>query len=153
MSTSHRLIRLTRTVVVALAAQFLLGIWVNLFGSFPRTRDLVVALAYGGDPVLTAHYALAAILVALGSAILVGSMHPTASRALRWMALGGLLSILWASASGIAFVESGFADNLESFSMAVAFIAATTFYGVAQAVMGPEALSGRPQDAPGGSAR
>lgn len=124
-----------RAIVLLLTAQFLLGIWVNLFGTFPRTTSVLSAITYGGDPVLTAHYGLAVVLLLLAIGITVVSFRGTEPPTLRWFALGGLLSIAWAYESGIQFILSGFADNLSSFSMALGFILAMTFYGLAQALV------------------
>lgn len=159
MPSNRRLVTLLRGIVVVLSAQFLLGIWVNLFGAFPPTHDVATAVLYGGDPVLTAHYALAVLLVALAIAVVLVSFREEGRTYLPWLAVAGLLSILWASASGIQFVLSGFSDNVDSFSMAAAFIAATSFYGVAQALVlpgsppaAPSSGEGRQSRTPGGPA-
>jgi len=124
---------LLRLIVLLLSAQFVLGIWVNLYGRFPRTDDVVTAVQYGGDPVLTAHYALAVAAVVLAAVIVAVAFRSDSRRSLRWMTVGGLLSVLWASAAGLQFVLSGFSNGDASFSMALAFIVAMIFYGVAQA--------------------
>ncbi len=128
----RRFSRTLRLLVILLSAQFLLGMWVNLFGTFPTTKSVGAALRYGGDPVLTAHYGLA-VLIALLAVVAVVVVPRPASGVLWGMVMGGLVSIGWATLSGIELVLSGFSNDLASFSMAVAFIAATTFYGLAQA--------------------
>jgi len=137
LPATHRVVLLLRVVVVLLSAQFLLGIWVNLFGRFPATRTLGSAVLYGGDPVLTTHYLAAVALLIVGMAIVVAAFRHGVRESLRWLVVAGFLSIVWACASGLQFVLSGFSDNVDSFSMAVAFIAATSFYGVAQALVLP----------------
>jgi len=128
---------LLRLIVVLLSAQFVLGIWVNLFGRFPTTDSVANAVEYGGDPVLTAHYAVAVLVVIL-AAILVALAFRTDTRgSLRWMTIGGLFSVLWATAAGLQFILSGFSSSDASFNMALAFIVAMTFYGVAQALVLP----------------
>ena len=139
------MVHLLRWVVVLVAVQFLLGIWVNLFGSFPSTSDVVTALSFTGDPVLTAHYVLAVVLLLLSIVIVLVAFRSREAPAIRWCAVGGFLSILWAYESGIQFILSGFSNNVDSFLMAVGFIASTVFYGVAQVaalVGGPRSTDG-----------
>ncbi len=154
MSTRTRgLVTLLRAIVILLSIEFVLGIWVNLFGSFPSTARLGTALAYTGDPVLTGHYVLAVLLVVLGVVIVLVAFRTGARGSLRWMVVLGLLSILWATAAGVGFVLSGFASNADSFSMAVAFIVAASFYGIAQALVLPPSPPPRsPPEEEGGSA-
>jgi len=135
MGDDRSTVLLLRLVVVLLAVQFILGIWVNLFGTFPSTRGLGAAVRYSGDPVLTGHYVLAVVLVALAVVLMVVAFRRESSLGLRGMVVAGAGSIVWAVASGLQFVLSGFSNNVASFSMAVAFIAATSFYGVAQALV------------------
>jgi hypothetical protein len=134
MSASRRVTVLLRLTVSLLALQFLLGIWVNLFGTFPATNSVLTAISYTGDPVLTAHYATAFILLLLAIILTVVSFRTGEPRRIGWLAVGGLLFILLAYESGIEFILSGFSNNTASFSMAVGFIGATAVYGVAQAV-------------------
>ena len=135
MPPSRILVGLLRGMVVVLSAQFLLGIYVNLFGAPSASQGLVGAAIGSDGPVLAAHVALAVVLLLLGGVLSVLSFGRDVPRALQGLLLGGLLSIVAASLSGAAFVLSGFGDDTLSFSMATAFIAATSFYGVAQAVL------------------
>ena len=139
MTKANRVTWLLRAIVVLLSLQFVLGIWVNLFGSFPSTDSVSTAVMYGGDPVLTGHYLLAVVLLLLAVVVVYASIRPEIPRRLRWYTLGGLLSIVWAWAAGVEFILSGFSSNEASFSMALAFIVAMTFYGLAQAAVLPRA--------------
>ena len=143
-SAARRLVILLRAIVVLLSLQFVLGMWVNLFGPLPSTDNLGVALSYTGDLALTVHVALAVLLVFLGLVIVVVAFGGGTRASLRWAVLLGFLSILWASAAGVEFELSGFASSEDSFSMALAFIVATSFYGVAQALMLPAPPAERP---------
>jgi len=134
MPASRRVIVLLRVTVSLLALQFLLGIWVNLFGSFPRTSDVATALSYSGDPVLTAHYALAVLLLLLAVLLAYVSFAPGEPRRLRGLTIAGLLSVLLALEAGVQFILSGFGNADWSFVMAFGFIASTAFYGVAQLI-------------------
>ena len=139
MDETERIAWLLRVLVLLISIQFLLGIWVNLYGSFPSTSDVRTAVTYGGDPVLTSHYVLAVILLVLAVVLLYRAFRPGIPGGLRWLALGGLLSIVWGAFAGLEFILSGFSNSDDSFSMAFAFIVAMTFYGLAQAAMLPRA--------------
>ena len=147
----RRIVMLLRVIVILLSLQFLLGMWVNLFGAFPPTDSLGTAVGSTGDPVLTGHYVLAVVLLALGVVLVAVASRSGARRLLVGMLSLGLLSLLGASAAGMEFVLSGFSSNIDSFSMALAFIAATSCYGVAQALAvprGPEASFRSPGEDP-----
>jgi hypothetical protein len=133
-----------RGIVVLLSAQFLLGIWVDLYGSFPSTTNLGRAMMYTGDPALSVHMVLAVLLVILAFVLAVGSFSAGAPARLRWVALGGLLAVLWAYESGLQFVLSGFGNNLDSFSMAAAFVVAMVLYGIAQGLVATSSPAPRP---------
>jgi hypothetical protein len=126
-----------RAIVSLLSVQFLLGIWVNLFGSVPSTTSVVKALEYTGDPELTAHMLLAVVVVVLGFVIAVASFGREPIPRLRSMTVGGLVSVLWSYEWGFQFILSGYSSGTDSFWMAVGFIAAMAFYGVAQTAVGP----------------
>ena len=137
MSESSSLTVRLRILVSLLGAQFLLGIWVNLFGTFPSTDSVGTALMYGGDPVLSAHYVVAVAILVLALFLVVRTIRVRTPPSVRWLMLAGFLSVVWACVSGAEFIVSGFTNNGASFSMAVAFIVAVSFYGVAQvAVIG-----------------
>jgi len=139
MDETPRVAWLLRAIVILVSLQFLLGIWVNLFGTFPSTNNVQTAVMYGGDPVLSLHYVLAIILVVLAAVVTYRAFRPGVPMSVRWLVLGGLLSVFWAVAAGVELILSGFSNNGDSFSMAFAFIVAMTFYGLAQAALLPRA--------------
>ena len=116
-------------LLMLLAVQFVLGMGVNLFGVFPNTSDVLRVLEASGDPTLTAHMAVAFLLLALGILVAVLAFRRPLPRRLSWAALSGALAIFWAFESGIEFVLSGFTNNIASFSMALGFLASVTIYG------------------------
>ncbi|HTW56045.1 MAG TPA: hypothetical protein VMG36_06370 [Thermoplasmata archaeon] len=125
-----------RGITMLLALQFLLGIWVNLFGTFPRTTSLATALTYTGDPALTAHMLLAVVIVVVGFVVAVVAFLGSApDPRLRWILAGGLISTLFAYEWGVRLILADFASNTDSFWMAVGFIAAVAFYGIAQTMV------------------
>jgi heme A synthase len=108
--------------------QFFLGMWLNLFGNFPKgSGSLGTAATFTADPVLIAHIVLGVVLV-IGAVALLGFSWSDSLRATRWFALVGLLGILFASATGSGFVDSGYSDNVDAFLMAVGFGVALTAY-------------------------
>jgi hypothetical protein len=158
MSESSSLTLRLRVLVSLLGVQFLLGIWVNLFGTFPSTDSVGTALMYGGDPVLSAHYVLAVVILLLALVLVVHTIRLRTPRHLRWLILAGFLSVVWASLAGVEFILSGFSNAVASFSMAFAFIVAVSLYGVAQvAVLGmeraPPPTGGQPMGVPPSTAR
>lgn len=133
---AFRFDRWVRVLTMLLGLQFLLGIWVTLFGTFPVTSNLQKALSYSGDPVLTVHMVLAIVLVLLAFVVTVYAFGQNApDPRLRWVSLGGLLSILFAYEWGVQLLLADYANNTDSFWMAVGFIAAVAFFGVAQTMV------------------
>ncbi len=116
-------------MLMLLAVQFLLGMDVNLFGAFPETSDVLQVLESSTDPALTVHMAVAFILLALAIAVAVLAFRRPLPWKVSWIAVGGVLGVLWAFESGIEFVLSGFSNNAASFSMAAGFLAAVVIYG------------------------
>jgi len=131
-----------RLLVGLLSVQFLLGVWVSLYGTFPATSNVVRAALYRGDPVLSVHFALAILLVVLGFVVTLLSFRADAPAQLRWFTLGGFLATLAAYEAGVELVVSGFSSALEIFVMAAAFLAAMGFYGVAQLLAAGGSLRG-----------
>lgn len=137
-----------RGLTMLLAVQFLLGIWVNLFGTFPVTSSLRTALTYTGDPALTAHMLLAVVIVLVGFVIAIFAFgRDSPDPRLRWAVTGGLLSTLFAYEWGVQLILADYANNTDSFLMAVGFIAAVAFYGVAQTMVAAAGTGGRPRSA------
>lgn len=116
-------------MITLLGIQFLLGMFVNLFGTFPNTSEVLPALEFTVDLPLTAHMAVAFLLQASAITVAVLAFRRPLTRPTAYLALGGVAAIFWAFESGIEFVLSGFTNNAASFSMAVAFFAAVTIYG------------------------
>ncbi len=111
-----------------IAVQFFLGMWLNLFGIFPGgSAGLGATLTYTADPVLVAHIVLGVILV-VGALSLLGLAWWDPLRATRWFAVGGLLGLIFAAATGSGFVYSPYSNDADSFLMAVGFAIALTAY-------------------------
>jgi heme A synthase len=123
-----RLDQLFNVILGLIGIQFFLGMWLNLFGSFPSgSGGLATAFTFSADPILIAHVTLAAILI-LVALVLLGLSWLDRLRSLRWFGLGGFLGLVFASATGSGFVYSGYSSGVESFLMAVGFAVALTAY-------------------------
>jgi hypothetical protein len=123
-----RLDRAINGLLIVVGIQFLLGMWLNLFGSFPTGAGNVgTALTDAADPVLIAHIVFGILLIAGGVAIVLLAWMD-ALRTIRWYALAGLASNLVAALAGSEFVYSGYSSNAASFLMAAGFAAAVTAY-------------------------
>jgi uncharacterized membrane protein len=132
MPASRRLLVLLRLTSLLLGVQLILGVYVALAGREPSTSNLMTALSYTGDPALTAHYAIAAILILLGLVVLVVAFRKGEPRSAAVLALVGFVFVLLASEAGLQFLASGFSSNAWSLTMAVGFVLAIAFYGLAQ---------------------
>lgn len=130
---SARAVRgLTRGLLLLLVLQYLLGEWVNLYGSFPAgAPSLGSALVDGSDPALVVHLVVA--LALLFGALLAAAFGWASGLPRLRLATGlGFLGVLLAAAGGILFVYSGYANEGDSFLMAVAFLLAFSAYATAQ---------------------
>lgn len=122
--------RAALVVLLVLALQFVLGIWVNLFVSFPRTNEVERVLTSSTDPILLAHMAVAFTLLALGILVAALAVRSPLPYGLAALGAAGAGTIFWAFESGIEFIVSGFTNGLASFSMALGFAAALSVYGL-----------------------
>lgn len=124
----RRLARSVNGLLIALALEFFLGIWLNLFGAFSTGYpSLADSASNPTGLVLVAHTVLAILLLVGGIAILIAGFRQTLPT-VRWLALVGLVGTILAGLAGSAFVQSGFADPYASFAMAVGFAVALTGY-------------------------
>lgn len=113
---------LARGLLLLLALQYLLGEWVNLFGSFPGgPPSLGSALVDGSDPALALHL-LVALALLFGALLAFAFGWASQVRRLRLATGLGFLGVLLAAAGGAWFVYSGYANDGASFLMAGAFL-------------------------------
>ncbi|MCI4345849.1 MAG: hypothetical protein L3K07_03755 [Thermoplasmata archaeon] len=134
-------------VLGLLGLQYLLGSWVNLFGSFPTgPASLGNALVDVNDAPLVAHILLAVALLFLGLVALAYSWS-LPPRRLRLQTTGGFLSLLLASVGGLGFVYSSYSSASFSYLMAGAFLVAAALYGAALSIVGgPRSEESRGQE-------
>ncbi|MHB8566140.1 MAG: hypothetical protein ACYC7D_10935 [Nitrososphaerales archaeon] len=133
------LVRLTLSITLAvLFLQFLMGMWLNLFASFPTSASLssgmmgmistsMSSMMSGGMSLLMLHMLSGYLLGILALIVLAVSIY---SKKTMFVALSilGLGSIALAGISGLSFMFSGFQDNLVSYLMSLGFISAFMIY-------------------------
>lgn len=120
-------------LLTGLAAQFALGIYANLYVSFPAQSTSRGGMAAMGamttvmDHVgLAAHLVLGFLLVAGGIAAVVFAAQARLSAAL-WLAGIGLAGLVGAGVAGLIFVL-GNQSNAASFVMAIGFLVSFSCY-------------------------
>jgi hypothetical protein len=116
--------------IVLLFLQFLLGMWANLFASFPGPLPLlnpIDQIFTQGPALLALHVVIGVLLGIVSIAGLVSSIY-TRDRRLILLEVGALASIVFAGESGIEFVLSDYQDDFYSFSMAAGFILVFLLY-------------------------
>jgi heme A synthase len=134
-----RLVRSLNGILGLIGLEFLIGMWLNLFGTFPASNPTLAAAATDtSSPLLIAHVVIGAFL-GLGALVILILSFRDPYRTLRWFALGGLIGVAIAGFAGSAYVGSGYVNNDASYVMAVGFaIALASYYE------GLVALRGRP---------
>ncbi len=126
-------------MLLALLLQFLLGMWLNLFATFPQLTgngfggmmgSMMSFMFSGGMAVVMIHMMLGFVIVTLAVVLLAASAAVNSERKARTvlLAAAGLSSIIFAGILGLAFMFSGFQNNVYSYLMAVGFILAFMAY-------------------------
>lgn len=121
-----------RGITVLLLLQLILGVWINLYGTFPATSNVATAVKYLHDPEFSVHVALAVLLVLIAFVVALYAFRSDAPPRLRWYTLGGFLALLVGYEAGVELIMSGFSSNLYSGLMALAWLVAIAFYGLGQ---------------------
>jgi heme A synthase len=124
----RRLDRALNGILLVVAIQFFLGMWLTLFGSFPSSNPtLQAATSDSGDPALVAHIVFGAILF-LGGVVVLFLAQRDPWRPIRIFAVLAVVATVVTGIFGLDFVYSGYTNNVASFSMAVGFAAILTVY-------------------------
>jgi hypothetical protein len=113
-------------LLVALVVQYVVGMYVNLFISFPDTtvQGQLWEFAWS-QPALAAHIILA-IPILLGAIVQCVRAARSHNRTWIWSSFIGLLAVAAAGASGASFIPSQ--TDIYSYSMAIAFLIAFIAY-------------------------
>jgi hypothetical protein len=114
-------------LLIALVVQYALGMYVNLFISFPDTtanEGQLWEFAWA-QPALATHIVLA-MLILLGAIVQCIRASRSHNGTWIWSSLIGLLAVLAAGASGASFIPSQ--TDLYSYSMSIAFLIALVAY-------------------------
>ena len=121
------------TILGFLILQFILGMTLNLFVTFPTipagSSEQVYFNAIFTTPFLLEHF-IVGIGLLLGSIWIFIAAIYSKLRNLLILAALGFISILTAYISGFEFLLSGFQNNFFSFAMSIAFIIALFSYFV-----------------------
>ena len=139
--------------LMLLLAQFLLGMWLNLFVSFPTSLfsqpgigsmmgTMMGFMVTGGMPILMVHMMLGFALLVVSILVLAFAMGSSAP-GLVLISVLGLVSVLAAGLGGLGFMFSGFQNDLFSYLMAIGFISAFTTYFVALSFPGLEQIEAK----------
>ncbi len=121
-----------RVVTLLGVAQLALGVWLEQYGRFPATTNVVRAALSPGDPELTAHMALAVVLLIVAFVIAVAAFSRDAPPRLRWYVLAGLVALFGAYEAGILLIESDFSSSRDTLAMALAWLVAMACFGIGQ---------------------
>ena len=113
-------------LIAALVVQYALGMYVNLYVSFPSGANDGQLWEFAWSQTPLAGHILLAMLILLGALILFG--RSIVQRDRRWTIASGiaLLAILAAGGSGAAFIPSQ--TDLYSYSMSLMFLVAILSY-------------------------
>ena len=114
--------------VLLLVAQYLLGMYVNLFVQFPDSlpQGNGWSWVFSNSSVTVAHVVLGPAIALLSIAVLGLSIAHRRALVITSSALG-LLMVLFAWLSGSDFLSRGQQDS-SSYTMAIGFVAAMVFY-------------------------
>lgn len=117
----------SHVILGMLILQYLFGTAANLFVQFPNSTSEKVLWQFAVKQFpLTVHMLLGVLLVIAGIVLLIRALRKK-DRNWIWAASIGLFSILVASFAGAQFIPTQ--QDLYSYTMAIAFIAAFVAYG------------------------
>ena len=131
------LLRISLGVILALLlAQFLVGMWLNLFATFPSSSagisngmmgSSISFMMSGGMSLLIVHM-LSGYLLGILAVVVLGISIYSKSPMFVVLSVAGLGFIALSGIAGLSFMFSGFQDNLLSYLMALGFISALAIY-------------------------
>ena len=137
----RRLLRVGWALLALLVVQNLLGLALNLYVALPSSPSFLVV--FTSVPLLTAHIALAFLLVAVAAYAVVGARR-AGLRDIAWLELLELVFLIVAVQEGFAFTFTQ--NNLFSFGMEVGFLGAVVTQAVVlyRLALAPRATAPQP---------
>lgn len=123
----ERLDRAINGFLLLVALEFILGMWLNLYGLFPSSNSAAAAITDGTNPALIAHMVVG-VLLFVGSIGIVAQARRDPYRPVRVFALAGVIAVLLTGFFGLGFVYSSYANNAYSLGMAIGLLAIVTIY-------------------------
>jgi hypothetical protein len=115
-------------MLVALTVEYLLGIAVNLYITFPNTKNQMLLWQFASKQVPLAMHMLVGILMVVGSLVLVILSLKLKDRSWVVCSVIGFIAIVLAALTGSQFIPTQ--ENGYSFAMAACFIIAFLAYAV-----------------------
>ena len=115
-------------IVSLLIIEFLLGMWISLFAALPTGTTLAIgAQAFQGKLELGVHMIVGYLLSILS---IVALVFASLSKKVRIVIFGilGVVSIIAAGITGTEFVDSGYTNNVASYTMSIAFLVGLLVY-------------------------
>ena len=129
-------VRISVGVILGLLIlQFLMGMWLNLFATFPTISTssgmigIMSSIMVGGMGLLMTHMMMGFLILFASVAVLALSSYSGRTDVVL-LGIAGLALIALAGISGLSFMFSGFQNDLYSYLMAVGFIFAFLVYSV-----------------------
>lgn len=123
----QRLDRALNGFLLLVALEFILGMWLNLYGVFPSSNSAATAIGDGGDPALIAHMVVGVLLFLGSIGIVVQSMRDP-YRPVRVFAIAGIIAVVLTGLFGLGFIYSSYGNNAYSLGMALGLLAIVTVY-------------------------
>lgn len=134
----YRMIGRVSTFVLALLfIQLLLGMWSNLFVTFPSQAPSVNPLdsvLIDGPYIISAHI-INGIFLGILSILVIVLSAVARNRRVIFLSCCGFISILFAGESGILFALGWYTNNYLSFSMTIGFALSLAIYFVLSATI------------------
>lgn len=123
----QRLDRAINGFLLLVALEFILGMWLNLYGVFPSSSSATAAISDSGNPDLIAHMIVGVLLFVGSIAIVVQSLRDP-YRPVRVFAIAGLIAVVLTGSFGLGFIYSSYDNNAYSLGMALGLLAIVTIY-------------------------
>ena len=123
----QRLDRAINGYLLLVALEFILGMWLNLYGVFPTSNSAATAISDSGNPALIAHMVVG-VLLFVGSIGIVAQSFRDPYRPGRVFTMAGMIAVVLTGLFGLGFIYSSYGNNAYSLGMALGLLAIVTIY-------------------------